>query len=215
MRRIALTLALLSFSLAAFAQESAPTPTPAATGSDEAVAAEVPPAAEAAPAAPAAEAAPAAAPAQVPATSPGIAKQPTLGTPAEGMAQVVFFRPWKFAGGGVSFKVREGDSELGKLAAGKYFVVDVPPGTHSYVVHSEAKDVLDLEVEAGETYYVKGSINMGIMVGRPNIGPSNEGEFAAAQKKLKRVASEADMAAQAALEGKTAAAGQADAAGGS
>lgn len=206
MRRIALTLALLSFSLAAFAQESAPAPADAApaaapaeaaaSAADAATAAA--PAEAAAPAAASTEAAPTAAPATAPAASPVAVNPPTLGTPADGTAQIVFFRPWKFAGGGVNFKVREGDTELGKLSAGKYFIVDVAPGTHSYAVHSETKDVLELEVEAGETYYVKGGISMGVLVGRPNISPSNEGEFAAAQKKLKRVASELDMAAQAA-----------------
>jgi hypothetical protein len=191
MRRIALTLALFSFSVAAFAQQSAPT--------------------AAAPVA----AAPAA-PADVPAASPSIAARPTLGKPADGTAQLVFFRPWKFAGGGVTFKVREGDRALGTLASGRYFVVDVPPGTHSYVVHSESKDVLDLEVEAGEVYYVKGSMSMGVLVGHPNIALANEDEFAAAQKKLKRVASEADMAAQGALNraAEAAAAGSAAEAGG-
>lgn len=158
MRRLALTLALLSLSLPALAQESMPAP-PQAT-----------------------------------------ATAPTLGAPAEGMAQIVFFRPSKFAGSAVIFKVREGETELGKLKSGRYFIVDTSPGSHSYVVHSEAKDVLDLEVDAGETYYVMGSIGMGVLAARPNLSPSDQAAFAAALKKMKRSASEADMAAQAAAD---------------
>ena len=88
-------------------------------------------------------------------------------------------------GGGVSFKVREGEQELGKLSNGSYFVAQVPTGPHAFTVHSEAKDVLNLEVEPGETYYVQGSISMGVLVGRPNLAPSDEATFGALKSKLK------------------------------
>ena len=61
----------------------------------------------------------------------------------------------------------------------------MPVGAHAYTVHSEAKDVLNLEVERGETYYVQGSISMGVMVGRPNLVPSDAATFAAMKSKLK------------------------------
>ena len=98
---------------------------------------------------------------------------------------IIFFRPSKFIGAAMGFKVREGDVELGRLRNGKYFVIQVEPGTHSYTVHSEAKDVITLEVEAGETYYVKGSIGVGILAGRPNLSPSTAAEFEAAKPKMK------------------------------
>ena len=108
-----------------------------------------------------------------------------VGAPAEGMGQVVFFREKKFTGAAVKYKVREGETELGKLGSGTYFVASVAPGTHQYTVHSEAKDVLTLEVEAGETYYVQGSITMGFMAGRPNLSPSDEAAFNAMADDLK------------------------------
>ena len=52
-------------------------------------------------------------------------------------------------------------------------------------MHSEAKDVLNLEVERGQTYYVQGSISMGVMVGRPNLAPSDPATFAGMKDKLK------------------------------
>lgn len=128
------------------------------------------------------------------ATAPAAASEPAaaaasasglVGAPPEGKGQVVFFRPSKFAGAAVGFVVREGTDDLGKLRSGNYFVAAVEPGTHQYVVHSEAKDVLTLEVEAGETYYVQGSIAMGFMVGRPNLSPSDQAAFDAAAPKLK------------------------------
>lgn len=136
------------------------------------------PAAPAAPAtqAPAAKATPAAPAAPV---STGIA------APSGDMGNVVFFRESKFVGAMVGFKVREGEQELGKLSNGSYFVAQVPAGAHAYTVHSEAKDVLNLEVERGQTYYVQGSISMGVMVGRPNLAPSDAATFASMKDKLK------------------------------
>jgi hypothetical protein len=131
-------------------------------------------------AAPAATEAPEAAPAPAPAAGDSL-----IGTPSEGMGQIVFFREKKFAGAAVKYKVREGETELGKLSSGTYFVASVAPGTHQYTVHSEAKDVLTLEVEAGETYYVLGSITMGFMAGRPNLSPSDEAAFNGMAKELK------------------------------
>ncbi|BDU17989.1 DUF2846 domain-containing protein [Lysobacter auxotrophicus] len=100
-------------------------------------------------------------------------------------AQIVFFRESKFVGGAIGFKVREGDTELGKLRSGKYFVANVEPGKHEYNVHGETKDVLTMEVEAGETYYVLGSLGMGIVAGRPNLSPSDEATFLSMSDKLK------------------------------
>lgn len=106
--------------------------------------------------------------------------------PASGdTGSVVFFRESRFAGAAVSFKVREGETELGKLSSGTYFIAQLAPGAHEFTVHSEAKDVLNLEVEAGETYYIQGSISMGFMVGRPNLAPSDEATFNSMKAKLK------------------------------
>lgn len=109
-----------------------------------------------------------------------------IGTPSAGKALVVFFRPSKFVGGAVGFKVRENDVELGKLRNGNYFAIEVDPGQHSYVVHSEAKDVTTIEAEAGETYFLSGSISMGVLAGRPNLSPSDVTAFEAVLGKLKK-----------------------------
>jgi hypothetical protein len=168
-------LALSLIATGALAQETTPpaqTPAPATAPAEPA-----PTPAPAETPAPAAETAPAASPA---ATAAPVAA--TLGTPAEGKGQIVFYRPGKFVGAAVSFKVREGEVELGKLSNGGYFFVDVTPGAHEYVVHSETKDILPLEIDAGEVYYVEGLLGMGVMVGRPNLTPSDKAKFEAAGK---------------------------------
>lgn len=126
------------------------------------------------PAAPVAAPAPAPKPASAPAASAG-----------GGTGTIVFFRESKFAGMAISFKVREGQTELGKLSSGSYFVANVPAGAHEFTVHSEAKDVLNIEVDAGETYYVQGSISIGFLAGRPNLAPSDAATFNSLKAKLK------------------------------
>ena len=98
---------------------------------------------------------------------------------------IVFFREKKFAGSAIRYKVRESGVELCKLASGTYCTLQVPAGKHSYEVHSEAKDILNLEVESGETYYVIGGISMGFMAGHPNLAPSTKGVFDGMKDKLK------------------------------
>lgn len=108
-----------------------------------------------------------------------------IGTPPAGKALVVFFREHKFAGSAIRYKVREGETELGKLSSGTYFVAAVDPGQHTYVVHSEAKDITNIEAEAGETYFLIGTVTMGFMAGHPNLSPSDATAFEAALPKLK------------------------------
>jgi hypothetical protein len=112
---------------------------------------------------------------------------PAAGTAAADASTgtVVFFREKKFAGAAIKYKVRENGVELCKLKSGTYCSVQVPAGKHAYEVHSEAKDVLTLEVEPGETYYVIGAISMGFMAGHPNLSPSDKGAFEGMKAKLK------------------------------
>ncbi|HVI58135.1 MAG TPA: DUF2846 domain-containing protein [Luteimonas sp.] len=187
MFRGALLPALLLVSGSAVAQEAAPaveaTPTTVATApvTDAAPAAAADVATPAEPAPEGSAAPSASAPAATQAAGP-------ISPPAEGMGQIVFFREKKFAGAAIRYKVREGDTELGKLASGTYFVVPVAPGAHQYTVHSEAKDILNLEVEAGETYYVIGSVTMGLFAGHPNLSPSDQATFEGMLPKLKSLA---------------------------
>ncbi|WP_271680560.1 DUF2846 domain-containing protein [Thermomonas mangrovi] len=125
-----------------------------------------------------------AAPAEAPAAA--AASSALIPAPQAGKGQVVFFREKKFVGAAMSYKVREGETELGKLSNGSYLVLEVEPGTHQYHMQGETKDVLTLEVEAGETYYVQGGISMGVLAGRPNLSPSDQAAFEAMAPKLKK-----------------------------
>ena len=191
-RLSSLLVASALFAGHALAQEAMPPaaePAPAAETTDATEATEAAPAAApATDAAPAATADAAAPSVQATASGPFSAGvQAAIGAPEPGKAQVVFFRPSKFAGGAVKVQVREGETEYGKLSSGRYFVVNLEPGQHSFTVHSENKDVTTVELEAGETYFFEGSISMGVMVGHANLGPSDATKFEAALKKMKRI----------------------------
>ena len=96
--------------------------------------------------------------------------------PPAGKGRIVFFRP-SATGMLIGCAVHENGATLSRLPNGKYFVNDFDPGVHTFLVESESKDTLRMEVEAGETYYVKCSIAMGIMMGRPNLSPSDKDTF--------------------------------------
>ena len=97
--------------------------------------------------------------------------------PPPGKGQVVFFRPSRFGGMALSFSIHEGDTGVGKLGNGSYFVLVADPGPHAYSIQSEATDTLNLEVEAGETQYVQQTIGVGILMGRPHLTPSDQAAF--------------------------------------
>lgn len=161
----------------AFAQE----PPPAETAS--------PPPAEVATPAPAEAAQPASPPAAEsppapPASTPAAAN--LIGPPPEGKGQVVFFRPPNFVGMAVSFSVHEGAKGVAKLGNGTYAVLPADPGPHSYSIQFEATDTLNMEVDAGETYYVKQTIGVGVVAARPHLTPSSQGEFDKLKLKLSK-----------------------------
>lgn len=178
--RFFLLAASLIFVAPVFAQDASSEAPPAETSSQEAGGSLIAP-----PATADAAAVPESFAAQTSNTSAPTEMNANVGAPPEGKGQIVFFREKKFTGGAISYKVREGQTELGKLSNGSYFILPVTPGPHAYTVHSEAKDVLNLEVEAGETYYVAGGVTMGVFAGRPNLSPSDEAAFAPLKPRLK------------------------------
>jgi hypothetical protein len=181
---LALTMAPAAFAEDAPAAAAAPAAAPAPA--DQPAPAAAP--AEAAQPGPAAAPAPEAAP--VPAPAAEAPPKPVdlngfIMPPPAGKGQVVFFRKGGLMGAAIVYKVREGTTAYGTLSPGRYFVAAFEPGKHTFVVHSEAKDEMTLEVDAGETYFVEGTVAMGVMVGRPNLTPSSQVVFDAVSKKLK------------------------------
>jgi hypothetical protein len=163
------------------------TPAPA-TPAQAAAASSAAPEAAPAPPAPAAEAGPAGA-SPAPAS---MAQAPVVANPAHGLlspppagkGQVVFFRNRSMYGGAVWYAVKENSHKLGDLSSGAFFVLPEDPGAHVFTAATENKDTLRMEVEAGETYYVRGTVQMGILVGEASIAPSDEDSFEKAFRHL-------------------------------
>ena len=101
---------------------------------------------------------------------------PTIPPPAAGMGQIVFYRSSRM-GALISCRVHENGAVVNRLPPGKYFVHQTTPGPHEFSVRSEARDTLRLEVEEGETQFVRCAIGMGIGVGRPNLSPQSLEDF--------------------------------------
>ena len=160
------------------------TPVLAQTDTTTAPAAATPPPEAAAPSAPAAPAA-----ATAPAAPAAVGSVPP---PPAGKGQIVFFRPSSFVGMAVYFKIRENEAELGKLSNGAYFVQVTDPGKHTFTAKTENTSKLTLEIDDGETYYVKGGLSMGLIVAEANIAPSDQATF---EKALKHMHPAAPLAA--------------------
>ena len=107
--------------------------------------------------------------------------------PDRGKGLVVFYRERHFVGGGVGYNVRDNGAKIGGLPNGSYFVYQATPGMHTFSAATEATDEKPLKVEAGKTYYVRGEIQMGILVGRPHLTIVASEEGSCAVKNLRRV----------------------------
>ncbi len=114
----------------------------------------------------------------------------TLPAPPEGEGQIIFWRSGSMMGGAMGCGVNLGEERISALGMGKYVILNIAPGAYEFNAKSEAKDVLNLEVGPGETQYVKCTIRMGMMVGRPNLSPSTAEEFNSKRGDLKYVDSD-------------------------
>ena len=86
-----------------------------------------------------------------------------LPKPAPGKGQIVIFRP-SAMGFAIKCTVRENGAMIGRVGAGKYYVVEAEPGVHTLTAKSEATDTVTVQVEPDETSFVKCNIAMGVMV---------------------------------------------------
>lgn len=118
--------------------------------------------------------------AALPATKSG-----KLAAPAAGKGQVVFYRPGSLMGAALGCTIYDNGKQIARLGSGKYWVHAAEPGKALYNTKAENVDQLNMEIEPGETYFVKCKIGMGVMSGRPNISPATVAEFSGKAKGLK------------------------------
>lgn len=99
----------------------------------------------------------------------------SVGTPAAGMGQVVFYRSSKSPGAAID--VAADGVTAGGLDAGMYFALPSAPGAHRY-----GPGELPVAVKAGETKYVQVIRNR---AGSPQLLASNAAKFQAAARQSK------------------------------
>ena len=92
--------------------------------------------------------------------------------PNEGLVYV--YRPSSFVGSGVYYDIHvtnpmTPDFIAGELTNGAYLKIDVPTGESEIWGKTEAKSSVTLDVKDGDIKCVKGSVGMGLFVGRPNL----------------------------------------------
>ena len=87
---------------------------------------------------------------------------------------VVFYRLKSFKGGVVRFSINHSEGSIGQLTSGTYLYKYLDPGEHTFWSQAISKDSITLTVEAGQVYFVKGNVRMGVFVGRPKFTQVSE-----------------------------------------
>ena len=108
-----------------------------------------------------------------------------VGQPPPGKALVVFYRTSKYLAGPLSYIVREGNVRLGRLSSGTYFIATVAPGLHTFTVHAERHNDMQMILEAGETYFARFDLETGFLLWQPNLIPTDQRQFDQSSAHLK------------------------------
>ena len=82
---------------------------------------------------------------------------------------VYIYRPSSFVGGGVSYDIKIGETPIVTLYNCGYYPYFSKPGEIEFWAQTESKSSVTLDVKAGQTYYIKGTVGIGIIVGRPHL----------------------------------------------
>jgi hypothetical protein len=82
---------------------------------------------------------------------------------------IYFYRPSAFFSGGLSYDVKTGETVITTLKNGGYYPYFSPPGEKEFWAKTESKSSVTLDVKAGQTYYIKGEVGVGILVARPHL----------------------------------------------
>ena len=98
----------------------------------------------------------------------GSAYTPDSNAPKD-KATVYVYRPSGMGGAAVSYTVAVNGVDASSLPSGGYFVYYAKPGENEFSAKTEAKTSVTVDAKAGETYYVKGTIGMGVFVGHPHL----------------------------------------------
>jgi len=100
------------------------------------------------------------------ATGPSFKKVETI---PEGVGIVYIYRPASPIGAGVSYEVRADGTPIVTLLSGEYFVYQAKPGEVEFSARTESTSAITADIKAGQTYYLRCTLSVGITVGRPQL----------------------------------------------
>lgn len=82
---------------------------------------------------------------------------------------VYIYRVPSIKGAAISYDIHANKNPIFTLKNGGYFPYQTNPGEIEFSASTEAKSAITLDVEAGQTYYIKGSLSVGFLMGRPHL----------------------------------------------
>jgi hypothetical protein len=85
---------------------------------------------------------------------------PAIQGPSPGKALIYFMRP-SGMGFAINFQIWDSDHFIGLSQAKSYFGYECSPGKHLFVGFAENKQGLEVDLEAGKTYYALTQVRMG------------------------------------------------------
>lgn len=99
---------------------------------------------------------------------------------------VYVYRDFNLIGSGASYMVEANGVPVARLPSHGYFVYFAKPGEVEFSARTEAKTSVTIDVEAGKSYFIKGTIGVGVFVGHPHLVavPNDIGEAEIADCKL-------------------------------
>ena len=99
----------------------------------------------------------------------------TVAAPSESQGTIIMFRGGSIVGAGVACPIMSQGKEITELPRGKFSAWKVAPGTYTL---GQKKKTVEVTVAAGETKYVRCSIKMGIVMGKPRLKVVDAAEYA-------------------------------------
>ena len=86
-------------------------------------------------------------------------------------ALIHFYRPDSYYGSLLGYKIKvDNDSIIGRLRNGEKFIYKTQKtGAQVFYGALETKEQIKLDIEKGKEYFVRCSVNMGVVLGRPEI----------------------------------------------
>ncbi len=98
-------------------------------------------------------------------------------------ATIYIYRYKQYAGSALEPSVYCDEAELARMDNGRYFLVKLPPGKHTFRSNDKQSGI-ELELKEGETYYIRVEVVAGFMKGHGRLVLTQKEQGAYEIKKL-------------------------------